>query len=124
VDSAQFKTPGMSRNSTRENRDTPSPPVPATGWREKSMSSPSRMHDGGESDGRIVPTKGSNNNDGQPSAESLEGRGPAKENIEQPTPPRTQSRTSESRGLLGVREVHVRTRKHGSQRCSTVSFPE
>jgi group II intron reverse transcriptase/maturase len=62
------------------------------------------VHVGGESDGRIVPTKGSNK-DGQPAAESLEGRGPAKENIEQPTPPRTQSRTSESRGLLGVREV-------------------
>jgi RNA-directed DNA polymerase len=74
------------------------------------MSSTSRMHDGGESDGRIVPTKGSNN-DGQPSAESLEGRGPAKENIEQPTPPRTQSRTSESRGLLGVREIARKDKK-------------
>ena len=68
------------------------------------MSSTSRMHDGGESDGRIVPTKGSNKG-GQPSAENLEGRGPAKENIEQPTPPRTQSRISEPRGLLGVREA-------------------
>ena len=35
----------------------------------------------------------------------MEGRRPTKENIEQPTPPRTQSRTSESSGLLGVREV-------------------
>ena len=35
----------------------------------------------------------------------MEGRRPTKENIEQPTPPRTQSRSSESRGLLGVREV-------------------
>ncbi len=48
--------------------------------------------------------KGSNK-DGQPSAESLEGRRPAKENIEQPTSPRTQRRIGESRGLLGVREV-------------------
>jgi RNA-directed DNA polymerase len=94
----------MSGNSTRENRETPSPPVPAAGRREKGMSSTSRMHGGGESDGRIVPTKGPNK-DGRPSAEDLEGRGPAKENIEQPTPPRTQSRTGESRGLLGVREV-------------------
>ena len=68
------------------------------------MSPKSSMHGGGESDGRIVPTKGSNK-DGQPSAESLEGRRLTKENIEQPTPPRTQSRTGESRGLLGVREV-------------------
>jgi RNA-directed DNA polymerase len=96
----------MSGNSTRENRETPSPPVtaPTAGRLEKGMSSKSSTHGDGESDGRIVPTKGSNE-DGQPSAESLEGRGPAKENIEQPTPPRTQSRTSESRGLLGVREV-------------------
>jgi RNA-directed DNA polymerase len=104
VDSAQSKTPGMSGNSTRENRETPSSPVTVAGRQEKGMSPTSRMHADGESDGRIVPTKGSNN-DGRPSAESLEGRGPAKENIEQPTPPRTQSRTSESRGLLGVRAV-------------------
>ena len=68
------------------------------------MNPKSSMHVDGESDGRIVPTKGSNK-DGQPSAESLEGRRLTKENIEQPTPPRTQSRSSESRGLLGVREV-------------------
>ena len=71
---------------------------------EKGMSPKSSMHVDGESDGRIVPMKGSNK-DGQPSAESLEGRRPTKENIEQPTPPRTQRRSSESRGLLGVREV-------------------
>jgi RNA-directed DNA polymerase len=106
VDFAQSKTPGMQGNSTRENRETPSTPVigTTTGRREKGMSPKSSMDVGGESDGRIVPTKGSNK-DGQPSAESLEGRRPTKENIEQPTPPRTQRRTSESRGLLGVREV-------------------
>jgi RNA-directed DNA polymerase len=94
----------MPGNSTRENRETPSTPVTTAGRLEKGMSPKASTHVGGESDGRIVPTKGSNK-DGQPSAESLEGRGPAKENIEQPTPPRTQSRASESRGLLGVREV-------------------
>jgi group II intron reverse transcriptase/maturase len=94
----------MPGNSTRENRETPSTPVTATGRLEKGMSSKSSMHVDGESDGRIVPTKGSNK-DGQPSAESPEGRRPTKENIEQLTPPRTQSRTGESRGLLGVREV-------------------
>ena len=94
----------MPRNSTRENRETPSTPVTTVGRLEKGMSPKSSMHVGGESDGRIVPTKGSNK-DGQPSAESLEGRRLTKENIEQPTPPRTQSRTGESRGLLGVRDV-------------------
>jgi RNA-directed DNA polymerase len=96
----------MHGNSTRENRETPSTPLgdhPA-GRLEKGMSPKSSTHVGGESDGRVVPTKDSNK-DGQPSAESLEGRRSTKENIEQPTPPRTQRRTSESRGLLGVREV-------------------
>jgi RNA-directed DNA polymerase len=94
----------MPGNSTRGNRETPSTPVTATGRLEKGMSSKSSTYVGGESDGRIVPTKGSNK-DGQPSAESPEGRRSTKENIEQLTPPRTQSRTGESRGLLGVREV-------------------
>ena len=96
----------MSGNSTHENRETPSTPIgdhPA-GRLEKGMSPKSSTHVDGESDGRVVPVKGSNK-DGQPSAESLEGRRSTKENIEQPTPPRTQRRTSESRGLLGVREV-------------------
>lgn len=103
-DSAQSESPRMPGYSTRENRETPSTPVTAAGRLEKGMSPKSSMHVDGESDGRVVPTK-SSNKDGQPSAESLEGRRPTKENIEQPTPPRTQSRPGESRGLLGVREV-------------------
>jgi hypothetical protein len=71
---------------------------------EKSMSSESSTHVDGESDGRIVPMKGANK-DGQPSAERPEGRRPTQENTEQPTPPRTQSRTRESTGLRGVRDV-------------------
>jgi group II intron reverse transcriptase/maturase len=94
----------MHEHSTRENRETPSTSVIAAGRLEKDMSPKSSMHGDGESDGRVVPTKGSNK-DGQPSAESLEGRRPTKENIEEPTSLRTQSRASESRGLLGVREV-------------------
>ena len=62
------------------------------------------MHVDGESDGRVVPAKGTNNG-GQPPAERLEGRRPTKESIGQPTPSRTQCRTSESSGLLGVRQV-------------------
>lgn len=96
----------MPENSTRENRETPSIRTIGRTVRrmEKGMSPKSIMHVGGESDGCVVPTK-CPNNDGQPSAEGMEGRRPTKENIEQPTPPRTQSRPSESRGLLGVREV-------------------
>jgi len=63
----------MPEYSTRENRETPSTPVTVAGRLEKGMSSKPSMHADGESDGRIVPTKGSNK-DGQPSAESLEGR--------------------------------------------------
>ena len=68
------------------------------------MSPKATVDVGGESDGREVPTKCPNNG-GQPSAEGMEGRRPTKENIEQPTPLRTQSRASESSGLFGVREV-------------------
>jgi hypothetical protein len=42
------------------------------------MSPTSSAHVGGESDGRVVPMKGSNK-DGQPSAESPEGKRPTKE---------------------------------------------
>jgi group II intron reverse transcriptase/maturase len=62
------------------------------------------MYAGGESDGRVLPTKHPNNG-GKPLAEGAEGRRPTKENIEQTTALRTQSRTSASSGLLGVREV-------------------
>ncbi len=68
------------------------------------MSQTSNMHVGGESDGCVVPTK-CPNNDGKPSAEGMEGRRPAKENIGQATAPRTQSRISELSDLLGVRKV-------------------
>jgi len=68
------------------------------------MSRKADMHVDGESDGRILPTKCSNNG-GRPSAESMEGRRPTKENAEQAAAPRTQGRTSASRDLFGVREV-------------------
>src|SRR4029434_1048294 len=68
------------------------------------MSRTSDTHVEGESDGRVLPTKWRNNG-GAPSAEGMEGRRPTKENIEQATASRTQSRTNASSGLLGVREV-------------------
>src|SRR2546427_2748724 len=106
ADSAQSKTPGMHGNSTRENRETPSTRVAHGAARrvEKGMSPKATVDVGGESDGREVPTKCPNNG-GQPPAEGMEGRRPTKENVEQPTTLRTQSRASESSGLLGVREV-------------------
>lgn len=80
------------------------------------MSSKPSMHDGGESDGRIVQMKDANK-DGQPSAERPEGRRSTKENTEQPTPPRTQSRTRESSGLPGVRDVARKEQRTRSLRC-------
>src|SRR5712692_5071371 len=111
-DSAQSETPGMYGNSTRENRETPSTPVVegVTGRLEKALSQKSNTHVGGESDGRVVPTKCPNNG-GRPPAEGMEGRRPTKENIGQATAPRTQSRTSASSDLLGVREAASRDKR-------------
>ena len=68
------------------------------------MSRTSDMHVGGESDGRVVPTKCPNKGV-KPLAEGMEGRRPTKENIELTPPPRTQCRTGESSGLPGVRQA-------------------
>jgi hypothetical protein len=62
------------------------------------------MHVDGESDGCVVLLKCPNNG-GRPSAEDMEGRRPAKENIGQATAPRTQSRIGELSDLLGVRKA-------------------
>src|SRR5437879_2925427 len=96
----------MHGNSTRENRETPLAPVAeiAAGRLEKAMSRETNMHADGESDGCVIPTKCSNNG-GQPLAEGMEGRRPAKENIEQATAPRTLSRISAGSSLLGVRQA-------------------
>jgi retron-type reverse transcriptase len=90
----------------RENRETPLAPGAkiAAGRLEKVMSLKSSMHAGGESDGCVVPAKCPNKG-GQPPAEGMEGRQPTKENIEQATAPRTQSRIGELSDLLGVREA-------------------
>jgi RNA-directed DNA polymerase len=68
------------------------------------VSRKANMHAGGESDGCVLPTKCPNKG-GQPSAEGMEGRQPAKENTGQATAPRTQSRISELSDLLGVRKA-------------------
>ena len=96
----------MHGNSAHGNRETPSTPIVqfAAGRLEKAVSRKTSMHVGGESDGCVVPMKCSNKG-GQLSAESMEGRQLAKENIVQATAPRTQSRTSELSDLNGVRKV-------------------
>ncbi len=72
---------------------------------EKAHGHKSNMHVAGESDSSIVPQKQANKDSGSLSAESVEGRGLTKENIEQLRLGRTQCRVSRSRGLLGVREA-------------------
>ena len=59
----------------------------------------------GESDRSIVPGKPANKGSVPLPAESVEGRGLTKENVEQWLLDRTQRRVSRSRGLLGVRAV-------------------
>jgi group II intron reverse transcriptase/maturase len=76
----------------------------AAGRLEKALSQTSNMHVGGESDGCVVPTKCLNNG-GQLLAEGMEGRRPTRENADQTTAPRTQSRIGASSDLLGVRKV-------------------
>jgi group II intron reverse transcriptase/maturase len=68
------------------------------------MSHTADMHVPRESDGDVVPPKHPNKDECRSSAEDAEGRSSTKENIESSTSPRTQRRSGESRGLLGVRE--------------------
>jgi len=64
------------------------------------------MNARGKSDGSILPMSPANNGDAESSAESAEGRGPARRNIDQSNLDRTQKPESRrSRGLLGVREA-------------------
>lgn len=78
------------------------------------------MHVAGKSDSSIVPEKPANNGGVPTPAESAEGRGLTKENIEPLLLARTQSRNMDpepsgfkprSRGLLGVREAARKDRK-------------
>jgi RNA-directed DNA polymerase len=98
--------------SARENRETPLTPDghDGPGRVEKAVSRTSTAHVDGESDGRVLPTKGPNAND-RAFAEAPEGRRPTKENTEQPTASWTQSQTHASSALLGVREVARRKKQ-------------
>src|SRR5713101_6670923 len=114
-DSAQSETPGMYGNSTRENRETPSTPVVegVTGRLEKALSQKSNTHVGGESDGRVVPTKCPNNG-GRPPAEGMAGR--------RPRPGRRAGPARRATCSVCVKQ-QVGTSGRGSPRCSTTSRP-
>src|SRR5262245_30927361 len=94
ADPAQSETLCMRGNSSRGNREIPSPPAAdgATGRPEKASSRTSGMHGDGKSDGRIVPQKPSNNDGPQTSAEGVEGRRPTEGNTLPKATSRTQSR--------------------------------
>lgn len=64
------------------------------------------MNEDGESDGRVVPKKPTNNGRGAPrSAETVEGRGPTKGNPRQQSRDRTQRRQALKSALERVRQV-------------------
>ena len=101
----ESKTTGTVGNFPHGSRETP---VPSVSLREADRSEKARGHNAdmyvsGESDSSIVPQKQANKDSGPLSAESVEGSGLTKENVEQLLLDRTQRRASRSRGLLGVR---------------------
>src|ERR1700752_1626946 len=102
----------MYGHSARENRETLLTPDrhDGPGRVEKAVRRTSTMHVNGESDGRVLPTKGLNADD-LTAAEAPEGRRPTKENTEQPTASWTQRQTHASSALLGVREVARRKKQ-------------
>jgi RNA-directed DNA polymerase len=110
---ARSKTPRMRRNSMRENREIPSPPVEGdeAGRGGKARGHKPPMNGHGKSDRSIVPAKSPNKSCGaaRGEAEAAEGRGLAKGNADQQNTPRTQSRTgSVSSALDRVREAALK----------------
>jgi len=103
-DPAQSEAPRMLGNSVRENREAPAAPAVRSGPAGEGRSRTSSVNGAGESDGSIVPAKHPNKS-GEPPAEGVEGRRPAKENMGKPSTPRTQGRVGVSPGLTRVREA-------------------
>ena len=98
----------MYGNSARENWETPETPATevVAGREVKAMRRNPSTHVPGESDGRVVPSKGPNNGALVALAEGLEGRRPTKENTEQQAPvPDSAPDMGGLRKLLGVRTV-------------------
>ena len=108
---AQSETPGMSGNSTRENREIPSVTGSSTPDRlAKATSYTASMNAGGKSDEQVVPAKRSNNEE-QSWAEGVEGSCSTKGNTEEAHTCRTQGREHVSQGLGGVREAARRDKR-------------
>jgi RNA-directed DNA polymerase len=110
---AQSETLSMCGNSLSGNREIPevSEQNGGSDRPEKAQCRKSGVYASGKSDGCIVP--GNQSNKGTTPAETEEGRQPTERNTMQAATPRTQSRTSVSIGLQGVREAarkkpHVR----------------
>jgi hypothetical protein len=114
---AESKTPGILRNSMRENREIPPSSGGETPGREgNAKSGKSSMNDGGKSYGGIVPTKQPNQG-GRPPAEVVEGRPWTKENTRQRHPCQTPSWGSGPKGLERVRQA---ARKDGKQKFTAL----
>jgi hypothetical protein len=114
ISPTESETTSTAGNFSHGSRETPaiSAAPMAADRSEKARGHKPDMHVAGESDRPIVPGKPANNTGVSPAAESVEGRGPTEENIEQSLLDRTQRRKADgtpfvprSRGLLGVREA-------------------
>ena len=108
----ESETTSMAGNFPHGSREAPETSASREADRsEKARCRTSDVYVSGESDSFIVPQKQANKGSGSLSAESVEGRGLTKENVEQLLLDRTQRRASRSRGLLGVREAaHIKVR--------------
>ena len=109
---AESKTLGMCGNSLRENRETPAISSP-DGGEERSEKATGRtpdMHVSGESDGFVVPAKRANKA-GHPAAESVEGRDPAEENVDQTLLAPDAVPGKQGIGLAGIRQAARKDRK-------------
>jgi len=105
-DPAQSETPRTSGNIMHENRETW--PASAAEQRGRPVGEgqghKTHRYASQESDSGVVPMKGSNK-EGQPTAESLEGRPGTKENVREPHMRPTQGDQRVSQGLEGVRRA-------------------
>jgi hypothetical protein len=103
---ARSKTRRTHGRSLRENRESPAPPAAdgAAGRVEKAKRHTSTMHDAGQSDRPVVPAKPMNRAR-QLAAESVEGRGLTKGNMDGSQARRTQSRTHTPQALNRGRQA-------------------
>ena len=103
----ESKNLSMRGNSKRENRESPAVSESIDAERSaNALGGTADMHVAGQSDGSVVPTKPTNNEGAEPSAESAKERDPTQRNTEQDALHRTQSRVlRRSGGLHGVREA-------------------